>query len=93
MGQSKLLKFTVLGALAGATISMLNRKTREHTIATTKKALETVSYYGSNRDELQILIEEKFQGAQSLCENLSNKAITFIEAADGFEDVSETIQA
>lgn len=37
MGQSKLLASIVAGAAVGAALSMLDRTTRETTIATTKK--------------------------------------------------------
>lgn len=38
MSESKLLKSVVSFAIAGAVISMFDRKTREHTIETTKKS-------------------------------------------------------
>lgn len=37
MGQSKLFISIIAGATVGAALSMLDRTTREHTVATTKK--------------------------------------------------------
>ena len=50
--KSKLLPFIAIGAVVGAAISMLDKKTRDHTVDTAKKAKETVTYYAENRDEL-----------------------------------------
>ena len=69
--KSKLLPFIAIGAVVGAAISMLDKKTREHTVDTAKKAKETVTYYAENRDELAALIESKVEQAQNLYGNVN----------------------
>ena len=68
MSQSKLLKSMIAGALVGAALSLLDRKTREHTINNLKKAKDTVQYYATHRDELQQMIEKKVEQVQKLYE-------------------------
>ena len=92
MGRSKLLASIVVGATVGAAISMLDRTTREKTIASTKRISETVSYYAANREELQELIQEKVIATQSLYESASKNVNMLIEKADGFKELPSTIQ-
>ncbi|HWK21845.1 MAG TPA: YtxH domain-containing protein [Ureibacillus sp.] len=82
MSESKLLKSVATFAIVGAIISMFDRKTREHTIETTKKVKNTVVYYAKNRDELQQKVEQKVEAAQKMYENASeniNKFVSTIE--------------
>ena len=92
MGQSKLLVSIVVGATVGAALSMLDRTTREKTIASTKRISETVSYYAANREELQELIQEKVTAAQSFYESASENVNMLVEKADEFKEVPSTIQ-
>lgn len=88
MGQSKFLKLTVIGALVGATISMLDRSTREHTITTAKKVKDNVLYYTANREELEALVEEKVSSVKSYYNN-ANK---LINKKDELMQIPDTIQ-
>ncbi|WP_249650888.1 YtxH domain-containing protein, partial [Lysinibacillus sp. D4A3_S15] len=72
MGQAYILVSIVAGTANGAALSMLDRTTREKTIDTTKKMKETVTYYATNREELQVLVEEKVLAAKVLCESVSD---------------------
>ncbi|KOS71545.1 hypothetical protein AEA09_00615 [Lysinibacillus contaminans] len=92
MGQSKLLASIVVGAAVGAALSMLDRTTREKTIASTKRISETVSYYAANREELQELIQEKVTAAQSFYESASENVNMLVEKADEFKEFPSTIQ-
>lgn len=92
MGQSKLLVSIVAGAAVGAALSMLDRATREKTIASTKKLKEAISYYAANREELQVLVEEKVLAAKVLCESVSDNVNTIAEKVDEFKDLPSTIQ-
>lgn len=78
MGQSKLLKSMLAGAIIGAALSMLDRKTREHTVNNIKRASETVQYYAAHRDELQQIIEQKVQQVQKLYETTQDN-VSFIK--------------
>ncbi|WP_339280343.1 YtxH domain-containing protein [Lysinibacillus sp. FSL P2-0066] len=92
MGQSKLLVSIVAGAAVGAALSMLDHATREKTIASTKKMKEAISYYAANREELQVLVEEKVLAAKVLCESVSDNVNTIAEKVDEFKDLPTTIQ-
>ncbi|EON74480.1 hypothetical protein [Lysinibacillus sphaericus] len=92
MGQSKLLASIIIGATVGAALSMLDRTTREKTVATTKKATAAVSYYAANRGELQDLIEEKVLAAQVLCESVTDNVNMVAEKVDEFKELPSTIQ-
>lgn len=92
MAQGKLLKFTVLGAIIGAAVSMLDRNTREYTVAKTKKVTETISYYAKNRDELQSIIGEKTLTAQSLYENVSENVNRILSVKEELKDLPHTIK-
>lgn len=92
MGQSKLLASIVIGATVGAALSMLDRTTREKTVANTKKVTSAVSYYAANRGELQDLIEEKVLAAQVLCESVTENVNMVAEKVDEFKELPSTIQ-
>ncbi|MGA3677994.1 YtxH domain-containing protein [Lysinibacillus agricola] len=92
MGRSKLLASIVVGATVGAALSMFDRATREKTIATTKKMKESISYYVANREELQVLVEEKVLAAKVLCESVSENVNTIVEKVDEFKELPSTIE-
>lgn len=91
--KSKLLPFIAIGAVVGAAISMLDRQTREHTIETSKKVKETVSYYAANTDELQQLIEDKVGQAQSFYAAASENATALLAQAEDAKTLPATIQS
>ncbi|SOC00028.1 hypothetical protein SAMN05880501_102310 [Ureibacillus xyleni] len=93
MSESKLLKSVVIGALAGALISMFDRKTREHTIETTKKMKDTVVYYAKNREQLQQLVEEKVDEFQELYEKASENVNLIVNKVEEVKDIPNSIQS
>lgn len=93
MSQSKLCKAMITGALVGAVVSMFDRKTREHTIETTKKVKDTVVYYAKNRDELQNLINEKLETAIKVYENASENINYIVEKIDEVKEIPGTVQS
>ncbi|MEY9972422.1 gas vesicle protein [Lysinibacillus sp. RC46] len=92
MGRSKLLASIVVGATVGAALSMLDRTTREKTIASTKKMKEAISYYATNREELQVLVEEKVLATKVLCESVSENVNSIIDKVDEFKELPSTIE-
>ncbi|MGE7691846.1 YtxH domain-containing protein [Lysinibacillus sp. NPDC097214] len=92
MGRSKLLASIVVGAAVGAALSMLDRVTREKTVATTKKMKEAISYYATNREELQVLVEEKVLAAKVLCEGVTENVNAIVEKVDEFKELPSTIE-
>lgn len=91
--KSKLLPFILIGAAAGAVISMLDKQTREQTIETTKKIKDTVSYYAANSDELQQLIEDKVGQAQSFYSAATDNFNSLLAQAEDAQSLPSTIQS
>lgn len=91
--KSKLLPFIAIGAVVGAAISMFDRQTREHTVETSKKVKETVSYYAANTDELQQLIEDKVGQAQSFYSAASENVQSLMVQAGDAKTLPATIQS
>lgn len=86
MSESKLVRSMIAGALIGAALSMLDPKTREHTIKGMKKAKDTVQYYATHREELQQIIEQKMAQVQKLYETTQDN-VSFIK--DKIDEVKE----
>lgn len=93
MSESKLLKSVVIGALTGALISMFDRKTREHTIETTKKLKDSVVYYAKNREQLQHLVEEKVDEIQELYEKASENVNLIVNKMEEVKEIPNSIQS
>ena len=91
--KSKLLPFVVIGAVVGATISMFDRQTREHTIETSKKVKDTVSYYAANPDELQQLIEDKVGQVQSFYSATSENINSLLAQVEDAKALPSTLQS
>ncbi|GLC90320.1 YtxH domain-containing protein [Lysinibacillus piscis] len=92
MARSKLLVSIVVGATVGAALSMLDRTTREKTVATTKKMKETISYYAEHREELQEVIEQKVSTVKELVDNVTDNVNMITEKVDEFKELPSTIQ-
>lgn len=93
MGQNKLVKSVIIGAVVGGIISMLDRATRESTVSTVKTTTERAKYYAQNRDEFMELIEGKVAQAQSLYDTAQTNITKLVENADQLKDLPQTIQS
>lgn len=93
MVKSKLLPFIAIGAVVGAAVSLLDKDTREHTIETSKKVKDTVTYYAANRDELMALVEDKVGQAQSLYSSVNNNIQSLMQDGNDLQSLPGTIQS
>lgn len=93
MSESKLLKSMVIGAVVGATLSMFDRKTREHTIEMAKKFKDTVIYYAQNTDELQKFIQKEWEVAQDCIEKTAENVNVIVDKIDELKEVPSTVQS
>lgn len=93
MVKSKLLPFIAIGALVGAAISMMDKTTREHTVETSKKVKDTVTYYAANKDELMILVESKVGQAQSLYSSVNDNVQSLMQNGNDIKTLPATIQS
>ena len=92
MENRKLVKLTIIGAITGAAISLLDRKTRQHTVECVKKASNTIHYYMDNRQQLQTLMEEKIATARSIYDNVAENVEMIMSAKDELKEVPHTVQ-
>lgn len=93
MSESKLLKSVVIGAIVGATVSMFDRKTREHTIEMVKKVKDTVIYYAQHGDELQHFIHEQLEVAQECIEKTTENVNVIVDKIDELKEVPTTVHS
>ena len=93
MSKSKLFKSILVGAAVGAVVSMFDRKTREHTIETTKKFKNTVVYYAKNFDEVQHLIEQKVEATKEVYDKASDNIITIVGRLGEVKELPSNIKA
>ena len=93
MAKSKLIPAVLLGALVGAAISMLDKNTRQHTIETSKKMKDTVTYYAQNRDELLQLVETKVNQAQSMYASTQENITSLMTKVEDAKSLPETIKS
>jgi len=91
MAKSKLIPSIIIGAAVGATISMFDKETRQHTINIAKKAKNNVTYYARNVDELQQAIETKLDKAQHLLSTAEQNINSFAGKKNDTTSLPETI--
>lgn len=93
MAKSKLVPAIVIGAAVGAIISMFDKATREHTIETSKKVKDTVTYYAQNNDEFMHLVEAKMEQAQSFYNSSQQNMNLLLEKMDDAKSLPTTIMS
>lgn len=71
MGNSKLGRFILVGALVGVAAAMIDRTTRTTVVESSKKAATDISYYAKNSDELKQKLMDQKDKFQSAYEQLS----------------------
>ncbi|MFS0577012.1 YtxH domain-containing protein [Sporosarcina sp. 179-K 3D1 HS] len=74
MGKGKFGTFVILGALAGAAISLFDRSTREQVTKKSKNIISEISYYRNNPDDLKQMVMEKKDKVQMVYNQLSGDA-------------------
>ena len=79
MGNSKFGKFIIVGALAGAVVSMFDRSTRKHIVKKSNNCITEMKFYTKNPDVLKWKLKEKKEKYKSLFEQLSGDA-SYIKA-------------
>jgi len=78
MNQSKLGKYVLYGAIAGACISLFDRRTREDLMRRTKGLSADVKFYSKNPDILKWKMQDRTQQMKSVYDQLSND-ISYIQ--------------
>ena len=92
MSESKLGKFIVIGALAGAVISLCDRATREHVTYKSKSFFYDMRYYSKNPDVVKSKIQVQAEKYQSLYEQIANDATYFKSKVDELKELSPQVK-
>jgi len=72
MKQSKLGKFMLYGAIAGACVSLFDRRTREDLVRRTKSLSADVKFYSKNPDILKWKMQDRTEQMKSVYGQISN---------------------
>lgn len=92
MSECKLLKGIVIGAISGALISMIDKKTRNHTVECLLKAKDTISYYSQNRNELKEIIETQMTNVKQLYTKTTENINLIVETIESLKELPESVQ-
>ena len=92
MSESKLGKFIVMGALAGALISLCDRATREHVTYKSKSFMYDVRYYSKNPDVVKSKLQVQAEKYQSIYEQIANDATYFKSKIDELKELSPQVK-
>jgi len=74
MSESKFVKGIVIGAIAGAGLSLLDRVTREDVKYKLRTVSSDVKYYSKNREDLKLKLQEKADQIQTVYNQFSQDA-------------------
>jgi gas vesicle protein len=74
MNEGKLVKGIVVGAIAGAGMSMFDRATRENVKFHLRTVSSDIKYYSTNRKDLKLKLQEKADKLQSVYTQFSQDA-------------------
>lgn len=92
MGKNKFGKYIVLGAVAGAVVSLLDRYTREQVTATSKKVVDEVGFYAKNPDVLKEKVMTQAEKYQSIYEQFSEDASFLKDKVGELKDLSPQVK-
>lgn len=93
MGKKKFCAFVFLGAVVGGAASLLDRKTREDVIGTSKKAITTVQYYTEHKDELKDKVAQQKDKYEMIINKFSEDASYIKEKVDEAKDLVPQVKA
>ena len=92
MGNSKLGRFILLGALVGAAAAMIDRSTRTTVVDNSKKAATGISYYAKNSDELKQKLMDQKSKLQSAFDQLSGDVSYIKEQVDELKALTPQVK-
>lgn len=91
MGENKLAKGIIVGALVGAAISLLDRKTREDTIQQMRECSKKIWDFSKNPAVLIENISEKTAALRNKIEEVSEDVNFIIEKVNDMKESSEKL--
>lgn len=93
MGKKKFCAFVFLGAVVGGAASLLDRKTREDVIGTSKKTITTVQYYTQNKEELKGKLVHQKEKYETLINKFAEDASYIKEKVDEAKELVPQVKA
>ncbi len=91
--KNKLLQGIVVGALAGAAISMLDRSTRESVIACSKKKYNQMKDYMENPELVMDQIREKADKIRTTFEDITEDVVFIANQVEVLKEIPQQVVA
>lgn len=89
---NKLVTGITLGAVAGAALSMLDRRTRETTVKKVKHFVVDVQYYASNRQEIANKIQSSTSTVQSMYKTFMKDKDFYLEKINEIQELTPQVK-
>lgn len=91
MGINKFGKYILMGALAGAIVSLCDKSTREQVFKKSKGIVSDIRFYAKNPDVVKSKVEEKSEKYKSIYEQISNDATYLKEKVQELKQLSPQV--
>ena len=92
MSESKFVKGMLVGAIAGAGISLFDRATREDVKFRLKTVSYDVRYYSKNREDLKLKLQEKADKLQTVYNQFTQDAQYITEKVEEIKELTPQVK-
>ena len=92
MNESKFVKGIVIGAIAGAGLSLLDRVTREDVKYKLRNVSSDVKYYSKNREDLKMKLQEKADQIHTVYNQFSQDAQYLSDKVDELKTLTPQVK-
>jgi gas vesicle protein len=92
MSESKFVKGMLVGAIAGAGISLFDRATREDVKFRLKTVSYDVRYYSKNREDLKLKLQEKADKLQTVYNQFTQDAQYITDKVEEIKELSPQVK-
>lgn len=92
MSESKFVKGMLVGAIAGAGISLFDRATREDVKFRLKTVSYDVRYYSKNREDLKLKLQEKADKLQTVYNQFTQDAQYITDKVEEIKELTPQVK-
>lgn len=92
MNRNKFGKYILIGALAGAVISLFDRYTRRQILDKSTGLVSDIRFYSTNSDLLRSKMQEKTEKYQSIYEQFTNDATYIKEKVEELKQLTPQVK-
>lgn len=92
MSESKFVKCMLVGAIAGAGISLFDRATREDVKFRLKTVSYDVRYYSKNREDLKLKLQEKADKLQTVYNQFTQDAQYITDKVEEIKELTPQVK-